>query len=718
MVQLSTSWQMLNSKTVSISGFTGEFQLWGRYSTQDVANNRTKVHYSWDLNITYGWVSSYDAEDYLTGAGWNGATYRTYSSSGTLRSWEEWNNHASDGTGSGSFTGRTRMGGVGVDTDWVSASYTLPTIPRASVPTASPNPRKIWQGGAPLTVYTNRKSSSFTHTVTISCGSWSATQTGVGASTEFNIPYIVGAQFADNTNYATLTVSCTTYNGSTNIGTKTCSVTLQINNEQDHANIGTVTIEDTNVRTSAVTQDDSIYIANISTLHATIPLTVSGSYTQLASATVTCGNKTQNYTLSGTSQTVTFEFDKVNASSLSISVMDKRGNVVRATQTWTLIQYQPITLTATVGRPSATGSAGIGQITGMAYGGEFGATQNSLNISIDFKKHDDPDYDPQGTETATLALSQSGYNSYSDAFTFNYTLDYQYQYDIKFTVSDLFSTATYVAQLMQGLPILSWNETEVDVWGNLHIHDRDNPTQWQDIMQGFNGVLAHNGQKNFYAPFETRTNTGVTFTLQDDGSYKVTGSSTASSTWGGYESTYLPAGDYIMSGSNNHVSVMLRDNNGSYVGESIDGADFNFTVTSGAIYRCYLVVRSGYTCDDTIYPMIRDARIASDDYVPYPIRRAYVNITGKSARATLFKYGRVVYFTSPQDGTYSSGTTTIGTIPVGYRPPVELRVPIGNDARNSRFVIFQASGAILHYANNASSSNANYGFTACWITFE
>lgn len=622
MTTLSTSWTKLAEESVSYSPWAGTFSLWARIVSTDVANNRTKVAYDWDFETTAGTsVSSYDAQDYVTGAGWNEATYRTYSGSGTLRSGEEWISHNADGTKSSSCSGRTRMGGIGVDTDWVSASFDLPTIPRASVPTASPNPRRIWQGGAPLTVYTNRKSSSFTHTITVSCGSWSTTKTGVTTSTEFNIPYTVGAQFASNTNYATATVTCVTYNGSTNIGTKTCSVTLQINTEQDHANIGTITIEDTNARTSAVTQDDSVYVTNISTLKATIPFTVSGSYTQLASATVTCGTKTQTYTLSGTSQTITFTFDKVNVSSLSVAVSDKRANIVRGSKSWTLLAYSPVTATATVGRTSATGSTAVGQISGVAYGGEYGASTNSLTISYRYKEHDASSW-TDGAETFTKSLN-SGQQTYTQAMTFSEAFDYQKQYDIQFIVNDLFNTATYTAQLMQGLPILSWDETEVDVFGDLHIHDRDNPTVWQDVMQGFDGILAYGGQKNFYVSFATQTVSGITGTLNADSSYKVVGTATANA-WLGYGTTHLSAGDYILSGGKDGVNVMLRDSSGNYVGESIGGNEFKFTVTSAAAYRCYISVLNGMTVNTTVYPMIRDARLASDTFVPWFATRMFV----------------------------------------------------------------------------------------------
>ncbi len=86
MVQLSTSWTKLNTYTVDTYGFKGEFALWAKISETDIAGNRTKVSYDWDFTLTYGWQTSYDAKDYVTGAGWNAATYREYSSSGTLRS--------------------------------------------------------------------------------------------------------------------------------------------------------------------------------------------------------------------------------------------------------------------------------------------------------------------------------------------------------------------------------------------------------------------------------------------------------------------------------------------------------------------------------------------------------------------------------------------------------------------------------------------------------
>ena len=635
MVYVGSSWVELDRWSDATGyGNNAEWRVLA-YSTQDIAANTSRVYFKLQKSVSANTAWSYDNKSFRisgSGAAGDGHSATQTWNYGTVSdtSWNDVGGDTSDMYWSGvkhndngsltvsaTASGDRVMGG----TFSTGISIQLPTIARASVPTASPNPITIDDLGNTLTVYTNRKSSTFTHTIKVQCGSWSWTSSArsVGTSVNVTIPYSVIAQFSATSTTASATVTCTTFNGTTQIGSaQTCSVKFQINPNRDHANVGTITVEDTNSRTSAVTQDDSIYIANISTLQATIPLTVSGSYTELAQAVVTCGNKSQSYTLSGTSASLTFIFDKVNASSLSVKVTDKRGNSVTGSKSWTLIQYQPITLTATVGRPSATGSAGVGQITGMAYGGNFGATQNSLNISIDFKKHDDPDYDPQGTETATLALGQSGYNSYTDAFTFNYTLDYQYQYDVKFTVSDLFSTATYVAQLMQGLPIISWDENEVDVFGNLHIHDRDNPTVWQDVFYGFDGLAMGDGVKNVLMNLTpTETKSGITYTKNGDGSVSCSGTYTANS-WHYIGEITLEAGTYILSGcpyggGTSTYTLRASNTNDSGLGtDSGNGVTITLTQVTTVVVRIYAY--SNDISGKTFFPMLRDARIASSVY--------------------------------------------------------------------------------------------------------
>lgn len=642
MTTLSTSWTKLNDTSVSYGPWTGNFALWAIITATDVANNRTKVKFSWDLTTTAGTsASSHDAQDYVTGAGWNSATYRTYSGAGTLIQGEVWITHNADGTKSDSCSGRTYMGGIGVDTGWVSASFDLPRIPRASVPTASPNPCTLWQGGQILTVNTNRKSSSFTHTVSVRCGSWSWTSSAraVGASVAVPIPYTVAAQIPATSKTAVATVTCTTFSGTTQIGSaQTCSVTIQINAEQDHANIGTITVQDINSRTSAIVGAET-FIYGISTLQATIPLTVSGSYTQLASATVTCGTKTQNYTLSGTSQTITFVFDKVNASSLTVTVKDKRGTTASKTKSYTLMAYQPVTATGAVRRVTETDSTAVGQVSGVAYGGNYGQASNELTITYKYREHNASTW-TDSAYSATISLN-SGQQTYTHAITLLEEYDYQKQYDILYVVNDLFNTATYFCRLMQGLPILSWDETEVDVWGDLHIHYRDNPTMWQDVMSGFDAILAHGGQKNLM-PLEVSTSVvnGVTFTSAN-GKVTTQGTATAEAhtvlafTYtgetlnsyytgcpdGGSEQTY----DCYMYDATTSARAVQWDGTTPVVSAYKSDDSKQFKMISGHTYHYIIRIRNGVNANNlTFKPMVRDGRLASTEFVPWSPPAAFI----------------------------------------------------------------------------------------------
>ena len=621
---LGTSWTNIASRSVNISGTTVEFYVDAKLNRQDVANNKSYV----DLRLNYYfqyWLSSYDTDFYLTGYGWLGYAYRSWDTgaSGTMMTSQITVNHNADGTGSFSASGGYEFKGLGVSaTTFDSSSVALPTIPRASVPTASPNPATVGANGVTVTINTNRKASSFVHTVSLACGSWtwSSSAKAVGASVAVTIPYSVIAQFSATSKTATCTITCVTFSGNTNIGTKTNTFTLQVDANTDHANIGTIAVEDTNSRTSSIVVAET-FIYGISTLTATIPLTVSGSYTQLASAVVTCGTRSQTYTLSGTSQTLTFTFDKVNAPSLSVTVKDKRGNSVSKTKTYTLMAYQPETVTGTVGRVTATGSTAVGQVSGIAYGGNYGQASNSLTVTYKYKEHDSSTW-TDSTYSATLTLNE-GQQTYTHAITLLEAFDYQRQYDIQFVVNDLFNTATYTAQLMQGLPILSWDETEVDVWGDLHIHNRDNPYVYQDVMQGFDAVLAHNGQKNLLANTGTTvTRNGITYTNNGDGTWTVNGTATADS-YGviadGYERLSF---DYPVtlsgcpeggSGDTYWLQFYLYDgaNTARDYGDGVTVTPSGTGSRNVAIY-----IHVGTTVNNLVFkPMIRDARIASDEYV-------------------------------------------------------------------------------------------------------
>lgn len=95
----------------------------------------------------------------------------------------------------------------------VSKNITLAKIPRASKITLSKSMVDI---GSSFTVYTNRQSSNFTHTVTLSMdGVSTITKRSVGSSVLFTIDQSWASAISGTSK--TATVSCTTYNGAVKI---------------------------------------------------------------------------------------------------------------------------------------------------------------------------------------------------------------------------------------------------------------------------------------------------------------------------------------------------------------------------------------------------------------------------------------------------------------------------------------------------------------------
>ena len=136
--------------------------------------------------------------------------------------------HKDDGTGKATIYWKWGVKSTwgGFDNPSGSFEITLPTIARASVPTAASSAKM----GSTLTINTNRKSTSFTHTLKYTFGGTTATiATGVGGSYAWKVPDL--AAKCNNALSGTCTITCITYSGSTKVGEKTINVTLNVPSE-------------------------------------------------------------------------------------------------------------------------------------------------------------------------------------------------------------------------------------------------------------------------------------------------------------------------------------------------------------------------------------------------------------------------------------------------------------------------------------------------------
>lgn len=136
-------------------------------------------------------------------------------------------NIAHNTDGKKSITIEVNLSGTRMGSGWsVSGSSTieLTAIPRASTPTlsvASP------YAGDTVTLYTNRKVSTYTHDITYTFGTASGTiGTNVGASTQWEIPISLAKAITGTS--GTLKIRTVTKNGNSTLGTVDVNVTLRI----------------------------------------------------------------------------------------------------------------------------------------------------------------------------------------------------------------------------------------------------------------------------------------------------------------------------------------------------------------------------------------------------------------------------------------------------------------------------------------------------------
>lgn len=672
----SSSWTELNSYTVNDPNFQGRFILYAIISETDIPGNRTKVTYHWDFNLTYGWQTSYYAQDYVSGAGWNKETYRSYSSSGTLRSGSEWINHADDGRGSGTCYGRTRMGGMGFDTDWVTGTFDLPTIARASKPTINTEKTSdnTFTLGDTITVYTNRKFSDAKHTIkfvyptlvngaTVQKEVLLGTEKGVETSITYNTLQVSQQMMSSYPNLATIqgTVQCMTYNGSgTQIGsTETISWSASIPDDIKP----TITLpsdviaEETaaNGGLKGKSVADKTVVRYIS--KKKVKATVTGMYgATISRVYVTDGVGVWNMTLSSGSYTATF--NNIQSKTLTIVAIDSRGKESRTDISGlTYIPYEKPTLrqAAFIRSNASTGEHSLLLAAGTLYRDKVIGNVNPNTITVKYVKGS---ASQQTVPTSGIEYSGSSWST-NDSVDIG-TLNPREQYTGSVTITDSFGQTVSFDIILSSVQNSLWvGKNTVRVHDYL-IADGDIAIQGLDSaigMESIFDILAKgDGGKNLLPSFirgavgKNFSQDGITFYRNYDGSISYTGTPTKETSvytqwfmWDKEDTcaifscdTRLDSdGSQIASDGHTWSMIVLQGDAGSTSDSAVnptnakrwDGTTDMSWIHGGTdeeqvllrknkVYQVQIIFEiTGSTSQSTsLYPMIRDAHICSSKY--------------------------------------------------------------------------------------------------------
>ena len=355
--------------------------------------------------------------------------------------------HNNDGTKSIEFYAEIEASSYGVASS-VGGIFYLSTIPRtSSISATSANIEET------TAININRASDSFTHTITYSFSGLSgtiATKTG-STSLGWTIPSSFYAKIP-NAKSGTVTLTCTTYNGNTSIGTSTCTFTAIASESRCKPTL-TATVIDTNSTTIALTGSNAKLIRYKSTAKVTASPTARNS-ASISKVTVN-GTTINNNTIS---------IANCSATSFSVVATDSRGYSTTVNLTPTVVNYIPLTINANAFRPSPTTGEIDLEYSGNYFNGDFGSSSNTLTVSWKYRVRYSGSY-TDGTISIAPTITNNTYklNQKSLGTIFTYTN----VYEIQITAQDKLTTINTTIVVPQGIPIVNWGEDFFNVNGTI-----------------------------------------------------------------------------------------------------------------------------------------------------------------------------------------------------------------------------------------------------------
>ena len=362
--------------------------------------------------------------------------------------------HNADGT-----QGISVSGGVDVYKSGRSAGsqwFGLPTIPRNSQVTT--NDSGGWIIGTPLTIYTNRKSSSFTHTITIRLGGSGGTvlQTinSIGDSVAWTPSAEQIAQIQNsipNDNRALIHI--TQYNNQ--VGQNS---TTQAWNYIRDANpiFNNFTYKDSNTATAAITGNDQVLVKGKSTLQVTVPsgdkmVAQKGANPDYYAIAYDGVSNNLSYSTSNVNSSFT-NIDTVGSRAILVTAYDSRTNNTRVAKNVQVYDYKAPNIEFEVTREN-----NFGEDVTIETGGTFdllpinGTNRNAITASSLKYRYKEKGAATWGAyATIPFTVTDDGFAGTNQFISLDNTKEFEFE----FQVADKFGTVNQATELGAGTPIM------------------------------------------------------------------------------------------------------------------------------------------------------------------------------------------------------------------------------------------------------------------------
>ena len=409
----------------------------GRYyqltwsATQSAVNNTSTI--SWTLSAqgySGGWVAERTLYVTIDGATVYNKSDRVERKVGTIKTGTKTITHNSNGSRSFTITLGAAVYGTSVNCKG-SGTFALNTIGRASVLNVSGGTLGVAQ-----TITADRKVSSFTHTLTWECGSYSGTIANKSTATSWSFtPPLKLANTATKLYPVGVYFKLTTYNGSTVVGTSDQTVVMKIPTSIKPA--CTVNITDP----TGYSATYGGYVQNKSKMKITVTATPAyGSpitgYSIIANGNTYSDNPaTTNVITTSGSNTITCK------------ATDKRNRTGSATTTINVLAYSSPKITFTMHRCDQDGTENMtGSYCKVSYKAVITSlsNKNSKSIKLRYKK----------TSDTTYTFRTINMGSYTQEGSEIFSAEDGSSYNVQMQAIDSFETSTTTAELSTGFSIM------------------------------------------------------------------------------------------------------------------------------------------------------------------------------------------------------------------------------------------------------------------------
>ena len=474
---------MASSGSFNTSGYSSRYLNFSwSVASQNIANNQTTI--SWTLKGAGGPTNNYfKAGNFavvIDGAVVYSSATRINLYNGTVVASGSYTiTHNADGNRSFSASAEAGIYTVAVNCSG-SGSWALPQIPRQATATGgtnfndTQNPTIYYSNPAGNSVsslqvciastngqtiyvsYRNVNKTGTSYTFPLTEAERNNLRSAIPNSNSFNINFYIKTVIGGNTFYS--------------------SVTRTMSIANANPTIGSITYKDTKSQTTGITGNNQIIIQNNSTLQFTFSTLSAKKYATLKTVAVTLNGVTKSASLSGTSaSSSTINFGVVNSAqnlNASIVITDSRGNKSTYSKAITMWAWALPSAIITCQREN-----NFYDETNINVNADYSSLngENSINITYQYKKTTDSTY----SQPQTL----------QDDVTTQFSIDNEYAWNIKVTITDLLGTTTYNIFIDKGIPIVYFDRLNNSTGFNCFPKNQKSvEINGQDVMNMFVGI--------------------------------------------------------------------------------------------------------------------------------------------------------------------------------------------------------------------------------------